>query len=130
MKKLLLILIFISFFGVNAFSKTYEYPHDPEKARDPMDALIDNDGKLLSEKKLEAEKKKQEEEARKVVQQKKATDLVLQGIIFTTSGGTVIIHNEIYYEGDIVDKMKILKIAQNGITVLEGDQEHFIKWGG
>jgi hypothetical protein len=111
MKKLFLFILFFSNLASVALGENFIYPFG-NADRDPFYPLLTDKGIILI---------------------KKATDitaLVLQGIMFSNTDASVIIKNEIYHEGDFVDKYKIIKITTSGITITDNTQEYFIKWEG
>lgn len=119
MRKLTAFIFLMVFFNT-AMAEDFKYPYKQSDEREPFTSLLTDKGEstLMVKQEKEKEVVKPVEEA-----------IVLQGIIFSADGATVIINNEMYHEGDSFGKYTIKQIAPDGIIAASDGQEHFIKWG-
>lgn len=95
--------------------KEYTYPYEINQARDPMQALVDQTGRVL----LKEEEKK-----------KDLWDLQLQGIMSSTEGNTAIINNEIYSAGQTVEGYFIRQVNAREVIVEKDGKMFSLKWEG
>ena len=95
-----------------AQAKGYKYPYSPFKERDPFKPLVDSRGKILIRK------------------NKGISDLVLQGIMYSSKGSEAVINNKVFEEGDTVEGYKIKKIDAYKVVFERNGKEFVLKWGG
>ena len=109
------ISVFLVLFSVVTFStqaKGYEYPYSSFKERDPFKPLINKRGDIL------------------IREKKGIGDFVLQGIMCSPKESQVIINNEVFKEGDIVEGYRIKKIDVYKVIFEKKGEEFILKWGG
>ena len=110
MKKFLLLIILLVC-GLTLFAEEFKYPHAAGE-RDPFTPLVNDRGDVV------------------IHEDTGINDIVLQGIMYSPDSSTVVINNEIYRTGDFIGKHKLKKIEPNGVFIVSGGQEYFIKWEG
>ena len=67
------------------------------------------------------------------VEQKQAEEtlnLVLNGVQWVNGGAIAVINNEIYWEGDVVEGKKIVKVEKDCVVLREGNKEFILRLGG
>ena len=109
------VLIPAVIFIVLAFSAGAEeakYPYSPFTDRDPLYPLVNERGDILVKEKREV------------------GDIIIQGIIYSGDNSSVIINNEIFYQGDVYEEYTIKKIEPGGIIFEKDGGEYFLKWEG
>ena len=109
-----IILAFLILFSVITFStqaKRYEYPYSSFKERDPFKPLVGKGGNIL------------------IREKKGIGDFILQGIMYSPKGSQVIINNEVFKEGDIVEGYKIKRIDVYKVIFEKKGEEFVLKWG-
>ena len=67
------------------------------------------------------------------VEQKQAEEiqnLVLSGVQWVNGGAIAVINNKIYWEGDVVEGKKIVKVEKDCVVLREGNKEFILRLGG
>jgi type II secretory pathway component PulC len=88
----------------------YQYPYSALKERDPFRPLISDNGDILIREKREQ------------------GNFLIQGIIYSGQESTVVINNEIYTAGDIIDGYTIKKIEPYEVIFDKDGIESVVQW--
>ena len=110
MKKLWLLAI-LTTWTLTLCAESFQYPYTPGE-RDPFTPLVNDRGDVV------------------IREEAGISDIVLQGIMYSPGSSTVVINNDIFHEGDFIGKHKLKKIKPNGVIMISGGEEYFIKWEG
>jgi len=57
-------------------------------------------------------------------------NLVLSGVQWVNGGAIAVINNKIYWEGDVVEGKKIVKVEKDYVVLKEGNKEFILRFGG
>jgi len=109
--KILICLFLFSIVASLAQAKDYKYPYSSFKERDPFKPLVNKRGNIL------------------IREKKGIGDFLLQGIMYSPKGSQVIINNEVFKEGDIVEGYKIKRIDVYKVIFEKKGEEFVLKWG-
>ena len=108
------LLAVVLFSGVSCVSMAehFTYPYESFKERDPFRPLINDLGEIL------------------IKEKKDMGDFILQGILYDPGGSRVIINNEVYKEGDVVEEYTIKTIERFKVIFEKEGVEFILKWEG
>lgn len=109
MKKIFFIFI-LSIFGFYLGAEDFKYPYNALTERDPLRPLINERGEILIKDKNDM------------------GDLFLQGVIYSPQGGTAIINNEMFVEGDMIGVYKVKRIEAKGVFLEKDGEDLYLKW--
>ena len=103
------ILLSVYFIGL---TQEYEYPYDSFKDRDILRPLINERGQII------------------IKEKKEVGNFILQGIMSSTEGNKIVMNNEIFGVGDVIDGYVIKEIGTHKVVLEKEGEEHILKWGG
>lgn len=95
---------------VTCFAQEYQYPYTSFSERDPLRPLVNDSGRLL------------------IRETGQFGGFALQGIMYSSQGGSAVINNEICVEGDTLAGYTIKKIEEYQVILEKGEEEFILKW--
>ena len=63
-------------------------------------------------------------------QPEETLNLILSGVQWVNGGAIAVINNKIYWEGDVVESKKIVKVEKDYVVLREGNKEFILRLGG
>ena len=63
-------------------------------------------------------------------QHEERLNLVLSGVQWVNGGAIAVINNKIYWEGNVVEGKKIVKVEKDYVVLREGNKEFILRLGG
>lgn len=63
-------------------------------------------------------------------QPEETLNLVLSGVQWVNGGAIAVINNKIYWEGNVVEGKKIVKVEKDYVVLREGNKEFILRLGG